>query len=139
MKVWRATRPSSLLLYEPAFDDILKNDPRRVCWLALHTMTHPEPLTILAFSLSYDPSVAHTKVPFISVSLIYSMLASPSFTSSHIHSLLSDLKSTQNGTAKDLTGARGGPISLQSTCSFDSSRTFARTLHASTWSVRCDH
>ncbi len=137
IKVWRATRPSSLPIWT-CFDDILENSSRRVHWLAVQTMIHPEPLTVLAFSLSYDPSVMPTKVPFISASLIYSTLASPSSTSSHIHSPPSDLKSTQNGTAKVLTRARGGPMSLQSTCSFCSSRTFTGMLHAGTWSVRCD-
>jgi hypothetical protein len=51
-KVWRATRPSSLPQYEPAFIDISKNEPRRVLWLDLQTKIHPVPLTVLAFSLS---------------------------------------------------------------------------------------
>jgi hypothetical protein len=131
-KVWRATRPSSLPCYEPAFVDISKNEPRRVRWLDLQTMIHSVPLTVLAFSISYEPSVMPMKVPFIRAPLTHSMSVSPSLTSSHIHSLPSDCKSSQKETAKDLIGARCGPISLQSTCSIDSLRTFAGTLHAGT-------
>jgi hypothetical protein len=131
-KVWRATRHSSLPHYEPAFVDVSKNEPQRVCWLDLQTMIHPVLLTVLAFFLSYEPSVTPMKVPFIRAPLTHSMSVSPSLTSSHTHSPPSDCKSSQKETAKDLIGARLGPISLQSTCSFDSLRMFAGTLHAGT-------
>ena len=68
-KVWIATNPNSnsLPLYNPALGEISMNEPRRVCQQAVHTIIHPDPLTVFAFSISYNPSVTARNVPFTCV------------------------------------------------------------------------
>ena len=86
--VWKATNPNSLPLYDPAFGEISMNEPRRVRQQAVHTIIHPDLLTMFAFSLSYDPSVTARNVLFTSAFLIHSMLILPWTICSHIHSLI---------------------------------------------------
>jgi hypothetical protein len=69
--IWIATNPNSnsLPLYNPALGEISMNEPRRVRQhqQAVHTIIHPDPLTVFAFSLSYNPSVTARNVPFTCV------------------------------------------------------------------------
>jgi hypothetical protein len=124
-KVWMATNPNSLPLYDPALGEILMNEPCRVRRQAVHTIIHPDLLTLFAFSLSYDPSVTARNVPFTSASLIHSTLISPSTICSHIHLPPIEQRWVQNKQHSEQAAARGGPISWRRIWSPGSASTFA--------------
>jgi hypothetical protein len=110
--VCRATRPRSSPLYDPALGKISKNEPRRRFLVLMQHIVHPKPLTVLARSLLYNPSVTPIKDPSRSAAPIQTTSNSLPCTSSHIHSPPSDRKWSQKDTNCVGSVARGGPMLL---------------------------